>query len=531
MGLYGNECDIGFQRFLFSSSFLNELNSHTIFGILPDDVIEIIFNHLKININYVMSPLSYEIKYVSPKLQHPKDNVFVSLQSPHEVWYKDNKETQYNMYDDSMKVNYIAPNTPFGETEFRCIVIENFDFSLIELVRGDLSAQRLMDLYEYLLAEVTTKRLYRSDIQSPFFLMKKLLEGLKNETISMGYVNDRKPDDINWWQEICECYVEDIEDEQGQQHSWMTSHYLEKVGYDKDKKRGELILMYDFDHGGTNLSFHTGMNYFYPRNTFNNDKPTEFYITKSDGEYYIRRCKSITRLMYPPNVKASVLNRKRAKKSFKKLMCGMEVRRERKVMNILRYAHTGIEPSYNVKKGLEVLLMKDIINYRWECNLKTSWYHRKEISETYIYTANIFRINEYIRLKKLYLIADTQEEKYHYIMLMSFLFRQDTRSHLYDVCNKAIANKLESSEDAENTLELYEEHTFLGCDKDSENYMFPQDNPQTYTRPVISIEYDMYKASKSIDGKYGISDINHYYNKMNIFKIGKSIICLPDKKR
>jgi hypothetical protein len=508
--------DLGFQRFLFQRSFLNELNSHTIFGILPDDVIELIFANLGIKIDYKLSSLMYELKYcIRPKLKWCRDSPFHLCRN---IKYNtDDKKTIYKMVDDSMKVHFIAPYSDFS-CDFKCIIIENFDYSLLQVV-SRISAQRFMEFYQYILNDVETTKDYHTDIHSPFFIFKKIIEALYTERLDLGNSDFRMPDEYMWWDDIADQYKEEVEDEHGiQGHTLDIDEYLnDKMKLDDYLgKTGPLIIMDDHMGEGIHLSFNLGFNNFSHR-VWVSEK-SQFFISKSEDEYNICRFNNVRKYQYPDNVRWAVGDLNKARKNFKKLLTGMKVRRERKVLNILRYAKTGIEPSYNVKMKLHSDLLRSIKDLKWNMTTTEKYHLRRKISESYIYCSNIFMIKEYERLKQLYLKSNDKDEKIFFLMKIGMMLRKNTRSHLYECCYKDICNFYESPDEGATKLEMYDSFNFLGCDKDEEIYINPERNPHTYTRPAVSLDNNMYRASKDIDYKYDIVSINRYYAKMKIFK-------------
>lgn len=501
--------DSAFNRFCFQRSFLFDLNRYTLFGSLPDDIVEMIFNEAGCPINYVMSSIAYHMKYVPRRLSA----ICSTLHNPQEkLWDTIDKDTSYKLIDDTMKVHFF--NADHYRTDYKCIIIENFDYRILDKI-SRISPQRFMDFYQYLqIDEIDTKMSYRTDIHSQFYIFRLIMKALYKEYFR---VNDHTylTEEYMWWDGVVEEYKQDVEEEHGLQGLTMdVDNYLYQRLKLMDKLNngvytGELIIMDDHMNSGVNLSLDLGLNYFYdgegPYET-----SSEYYITKSDGEYHIRNTHSISRWMWSDRVMDAVGNLNKSKKIFRRMLTGMKVRRERKSMNIMRYAKTGIEPTFNVPMNIHEKVMKQITR-----SVRTL-FHKRNISQTFIYTANIFRINEYIRLKKLYEKASCNREKIFYLIKIGFIMRKDTRSNLYPSANEDIYNVIDNAEKRSNMKELLDKHVFLGADKDEEIFINPIDNPSTYTRVSVCLESNMVRASRSIDGKWGYDEVCNMYRKYNV---------------
>ena len=500
--------DSAFNRFCFQRSFLFDLNRYTLFGSLPDDIVEIIFNEAGCPINYVMSPIAYHMKYIPRKLSA----ICSTLHNPYEkLWDTIDKETSYKLIDDSMKVHFFNPEH-YG-TDYKCIIIENFDYRLLDKI-SRITPQRFMDFFEYLqIDKIDTTMSYHTNIHSQFYIFRLIVKALYNEFFR---VNDHTYaiEEYMWWDGVVTEYAEDVEEEHGLQGLTMdVDNYLYQRLKLGDKLNngvytGDLIIMNDHMDNGVNLSLNLGLNYFYDRDD-PHEKPREYYITKSDGEYHIRNTQCIRRWLWSDKVMDAVGNLNKAKKIFRRMLTGMKVRRERMAMNIVRYAYTGIEPTFNVPMYLHDKLRKQILG----CCRRNAV--KKNISQSFIYTANIFRINEYIRLKKLYEKASCNREKIFYLMKIGFIMRKDTRSNLYPSANEDIYNVYDNAEKRSNMKEILDKHVFLGCDKDEEIYINPIDNPSTYTRVSVCLESNMVRACRSIDSKWGYSEVCNMYRKYN----------------
>jgi hypothetical protein len=511
-GAYGDE--------LFARSFLTTLNRETYFGIISDDLIEMIFNQAGIRINYIDSPLSFEIKNNPIELKYnPLNFNYPEQTQDRKLWTTDDNILEYKHSDPLLKIHKLRDFRK-GNNLF---IFDNFPYEIIKKVK-ELTPKNMREVYEYMTDMEIVNHSESQYVNSEYYgfhYFKILYSAIHQEELEISRL-DVENAGQDFWVETCYEFIDDLyggydyggEERQLRQDVYLTERGLNKALLEYPNKRGRLILLKNKDvDSALKISLHTqigkvNMKYRDFMSHLNSEDDREIWIEPYEDTYEIRSIYDIKVCHHPYRIRRLVEDFQDAQHTFKQVLKSIKRRRETKIMNILRYAKTGIEPTYIRNHELDKQIHR-IITHSCFDNLK---YVRYKMSETFIYTANMFRINEFKRLKQLFLKAEDEGEKAFYLMKLGFLMRDDERKNCYSVCNRDICNMYDVKEEVQEKYAIYQEYKFMGCDNDENNYINPK-----YPTSRISVKLwsKMRYASMNIDENdyWGYDRLDKAYRK------------------
>ena len=474
---------------LFENSFLSVLNRETHFGKIPDDLIIMIFEYAGYKVpDYKVSPLIYELKYFK---KHNRVN--------NDMWYMCN----YRLPDRTTIGNgdkYECLNT-FSRGHTNSITIfPDFPFEIIKWII-ELNGENLKKIFEWCenIASISVPA-------GAECLVKTLISAVHREYFLPPIPIDYFSTTDEQFNSIAEDYMDEVYDEYGAHHYLETSEYLKTYDIPQEG-RGLCIFFNIFDQGtGRHIRTTLGQHTFYDREgaVYNGDV-REIWINEAQhtsisnnygGRYICRGVENIDKDDYDYTIKNCVNNLNNARRIFKKLLNEIKNRRIDRCMNILRYAKTGIEPTFERPKH-NYTLMYHIRRYeRYSDTGKKKAY----ISDTYDIVNNIFRINEYRRLERLARACNDKGEKMFYFIKLGTILCEDTNSNRYDVIHKLIC-ECENDEKEAEELEQYRLYKSIGCIRDENEFITPPHNPHTYTRINLRMSKKVRYASMLLNPK------------------------------
>ena len=341
------------KSFSFSNSFLSILNRYTHFGLIPDELIEIIFELAGYTKpDYVESPLFYDLKYISKKYVVDNSKSLID-------------NVRLSFYDwDTSKLEVIKDyNTDIEEMSSfvnLILIIHNFPYEIFQWCKN-LNPKRLRDIWSYVRSMCD-----ENGFDDPQLLLKRIISSVHRECFLL-YTHHQWDADWNTdWSEVpdemlqwmIDHYIDEVREEYGDNYLIDCEEYLQShniptegnglcmfyniqslaTGYHMRVKPGHQIF-YDredeAEHGDcvegfmeeiqhSNISLNNGGRYSY--------KHIMRHTAKNDIPYRIRKLMAMSWA---------------SKRLFKKkLIDYMTYKRKVRIMTIERYLATGIDTNF-----------------------------------------------------------------------------------------------------------------------------------------------------------------------------------------
>ena len=489
-------------------SFLDILNSETYFGLIPDDLIHMIFAMNGWKIDYVISPLNFELKY------NFKFNEIRRFMNTNDI-PTENELDFHNLYslDEKVadRVEFIKIYDYSLQNYYNTFVIENFDYDLIKRCLN-FSGENFRYIYRAL------KNTRPSAFSSTKELMFNfLVRGVWRNHFHQNQYNDN-PDwvedvpledqSIAYWDGVVNEYMIDNTDEYGNDFVERIRSYIRNHLNLKLEGRGDMIIC-DCRYKNIQLRTSLGHHNFYDLDDedFNDDdETTDMFFEKSDSpytknKYYVRLMSNIDSTMYPNHICDMIANRNKARSTFRTLLRRLDFKRRRKIMIIERYLATGIEQDYHYRPRLRRDLNNQI---RWALCGSISW-RRRNHDRMDIFPNN-FRINEYDRLLKIYeSMEEGTPEKVFILMKLGMLIYDSNDDCEYQITKETITNRFDDAR-RKGVIKYDEDYRHLGSYRSHLERCNSKGNKITYT-----LQMKMYRLGNTLDeDPVDITQYKHY---------------------
>lgn len=509
------------DKSLFRNSFLSVLNRDTWFGIIPDDLITLIFElanmrslhdiYIKVP-DYINNPISYELKYFTKrhKVMNRSSTATFTLSN-----LPENKDLEV--------LRYHTESPPEHEYLNNVFIIKDFDFDIINKI-WELNPYNLRKVKEYCdEIESLVPNQYMIDSER---LLRRLISCVWVEVWFPPITN------IDWdtitdetLQNLINDYFEEVNDEYGAHWFLDCADYMIRHGVphrkeDLENKRRGLMILYNIHDqaSGYHMRTELGQHLLYDREDTECDgDPKEIWIEKTDhsfisknngGEYSLRLIEQHHRRIddYPYHIKKLIANTIAAKKTFKRLLNYMTYKRKCRIMTIDRYLATGIDTTFTyLNKNKK--MMEEIRTLK-----RVSFKHRK-IKDSYKYmdeAPNVFDIIQFLPLerkyKEIYKDKNKKDEALYYLMKMSLLCYPDDRYKTYPqtfkiMCQGFIPYERKLSYRWENNIylsrkDLYYQYQFMGSKQD----LYERIHPEYPTSRIdIKLGIQMMKVARSLE--------------------------------
>lgn len=507
--------DKSYQSFLARNSFLNLLNSQTIFRIIPDDIIIEIFKRIGIDINYNITPLTYTIKINMDRFTNPwrhlqgrnsrldfMGNMHLTNGEKGLSYFADRyaRTTLYYLRDLSPHQKGIYFRImDCGYDGVRALNFLNITPKVFELV-SNFSLQNFYELEQgghfcdpyalrYFLTLFTDP--FDSDDESiyyhPYNAQISISEnGGINDELEARYdalcESFEESWDSNGWREVI-CNIADVYKQKMIEHNTNEITFL-STGYSSSEIYG--------DTGKCNLQPYTqrrGAGRRFHKNVFKRGRELQIQRDITESQFWSKNVEEMRAL------------RLRNGGNFERFLKGIETKRQEFIMSFRRFVKTGIDVRYNINPNHK-LLMREIRQFQSNrsCDYpfgasqtrkqKAFFRSIRSVSNTYDIFTNIFDINYYNRLRELYVNAKTKQERYFYLFKMGLnVNRNDTDYYKDDSWDMVIYNN-QVREDAD-------EYSFLGNIKDTQIRINP---PYKTDRISIELWRNMLVLTRQIDG-------------------------------
>lgn len=504
----------GFAVDVFGSrapSLLRILNRDTYFGLIPDDLIELIFKEANIKISYTMSPITYEMQYCLKWKQSTRQ----TINSDFDISNPYNLDEGVNIAGAS-SCEVIKVYDREEQNYHKVYCLRDFNYELIRKLHT-FNGANWKEVYNAVLStgdlgihRIWIQLLYA--IWGNFFHQKLYPD---NPLYNPDFPNEPGEQSDQYWEDVVQEYMVELEDEYGLDYL-LSKPYIIRNNV-ATSGRGDLIIV-QVRNKGAYIRDKPGHYHFY--DTEDEDEHGEckhFWIGRSDNPYDdTKYCvklfpDKIDFALYPYRIKDMIRDTQRAKATFRKLIRQMDAKRKRKIMTIDRYLATGIDINYEYKPKIRYKINDEIEGFKYRRHSKgQKWiYEAQKRSDTF---PNSYRIGEFERLYNIYKKIENEKspEALWYLMKMSFLVYSSADSDNYEYIVRNIANDYKFGFDSrgdtisqrfteKQTLITYgysEEYEFLGS---YEAHLERVNPPYKTSRITLSLQMTMYRLSGFYD--------------------------------